>query len=187
MRRFLHLALAFAGAAAAGAAFSALEVAVGAASVAAEPDPRDPAAFLTMLQDFGYKAQLNESGENPRINTRAEALNYAITFYGCDDGRACPVAILAVSWSYSGSDEAMGVANRWNAEKFLGRAWAVPAEKYIGLDRTLNLRTGYTKDGLEQEIDWWAETMVEFRGYLEREVFAEEGIDGEPRDPWRKI
>ncbi|WP_069307275.1 YbjN domain-containing protein [Methylobrevis pamukkalensis] len=139
-----------------------------------EPNLRNPVEFLEMMHDLGYRAKLKIEDERPMIESRTEGITFGVNFYNCTKDKDCEIGILTASWPFEGEDKAMEAVNGWNAQQFVGRAWLVESESYIGLDRPLNLMTGYSVAAMESEIDWWAKTMVEFRDYLRKEVYADD-------------
>jgi hypothetical protein len=153
----------------------------------AAPDFRDPAVFAEVLRDIGYKAKFKPDDERPEIESRAEGLNFSVFFYGCEAQRECDVAILTASWTYDGGDKAIEALNFWNGDRYAGRAWLGESRDWIGLDRPLNLLAGYSRKGMESEIEWWASTMTDFRDYLAEEVYPDAEETVRLRRPARPI
>lgn len=129
-------------------------------------DATNPEAVLAAMQDYGIRAVLGrtENG-NPVIDSRVARSNFSIIFYGCTRDRDCAQALFTTSWSSEGRDAAIEVANTWNTEKILGRAWVDEDGDYIGLDHTVVLRK-LTREAMDETLTAWGDIVEEYAGFI---------------------
>lgn len=127
-------------------------------TASAEVDGSDPGQIAKLLQDAGYRAQMDTAADNtPMIISSAEGVEFAIYFFGCEGGGKC------TSIQYSaGFDMPDGMTyekvNEWNSSKRFGSVH-LDDEKdpYIQMD--VNLDFGVSDKNFMDTFDYWR-TMI---------------------------
>jgi len=119
----------------------------------------------SLLQDWGYKAELTETNAgNPMINSSIEGLNYSIFFYGCDSQDVCG-SIQYSTWFTLNNPVPADTVNDWNRTKRFGKAWLdQDGRAYLQMD--INVAGGVSRDNLHEWLDWWGIGVSEFATFI---------------------
>lgn len=125
-------------------------------------DATDPQALVRIIQDLGYRADLEVDSEgDPLIRSSVGGTQFALLFYGCTDNHdRCGILLFKAGWDLDRQVD-MNVINRWNATRLFGRAYLDEVmDPWIEL--VLNLQGGVTRTQFESTFEWWGTSVGQF-------------------------
>ncbi len=125
-------------------------------------DATDPAALVGIIQDMGYRADLEVDAEgDPLIRSSVGGTRFSLVFYGCSKKHdRCEILLFKAGWELERKID-MEVINRWNATRLFGRAYLDDVmDPWIEL--VLNLQGGVTRAQFESTFGWWENSVGEF-------------------------
>lgn len=132
------------------------------ASAADIVDASDPQALVRIIQDLGYRADLEVDAEgDPLIRSSVGGTRFSLVFYGCSDAHnGCEIVLFKAGWELK-KKVGIDVINQWNATRLFGRAYLDDVmDPWIEL--VLNLRGGVTRRQFESTFEWWENSVGEF-------------------------
>jgi len=125
-----------------------------------------PQSISNAIQDQGYKAEIEtDSYGDPIIRSAAGGVNFALTFYGCENGKACTDIMFAVAFDKP-NGMSMSSMNSWNAEKALGRVF-LDDEKDPVLQHYIISVDGMSRSTFDENFSNWVAMMDEFTDYID--------------------
>lgn len=125
-------------------------------------DASDPQALVRIIQDLGYRADLEVDAEgDPLIRSSVGGTRFSLVFYGCsEDHDGCEILLFKAGWELD-RKIGMDVINQWNATRLFGRAYLDKVED-PWIELVLNLRGGVTRRQFESTFEWWESSVGEF-------------------------
>jgi Putative bacterial sensory transduction regulator len=125
----------------------------------------DPDSIIQVLQDLGYRAQMDASDSgDPLIRSAADGTNFRIWFYGCDGNSGCT----GLNFS-AGFDLAKGTTyeaiDSWNDGQLLGYA-NLDDEKDPFLNYFVVTNGGISKEAFESVLARWELAIVDFKKHI---------------------
>ena len=147
---------------AAASAFADDALPAGSASEAQIVDGTDPTALVEIIQDLGYRANLEVDGEgDPMIRSSVGGTQFALVFYGCSEQHDnCQILLFKAGYELN-DKVGMDVINQWNATRLFGRAYLDEvSDPWIEL--VLNMQGGVTRAQFEKTSEWWEMSVGEF-------------------------
>jgi hypothetical protein len=146
----------------AASAFADESLPAGSASEAQIVDGTDPTALVEIIQDLGYRANLEVDGEgDPMIRSSVGGTQFALVFYGCSEQHDnCQILLFKAGYELN-DKVGMDVINQWNATRLFGRAYLDEvSDPWIEL--VLNMQGGVTRAQFEKTFEWWEMSVGEF-------------------------
>ncbi len=138
--------------------------------------PPDPWQLIHSVRDLGPAEVGKDDFKDPQINAdlagadgAPRGLPYAVSFYGCDQGRGCMTILLSLrlldeDWQQEPPpDEKFA---DWNREKLVGRAWRDTTGHAV-LDHVVVIGAGIPKKMLAETLSAWQTAIVEFVEHLD--------------------
>nr|WP_309502531.1 YbjN domain-containing protein [uncultured Roseovarius sp.] len=130
----------------------------------AEVDGSKPWQIASMLQEAGYRAQMDvASDDTPMIRSTAERINFVIFFFGCEQEQGCN----SIQYS-AGFDMADGLSvskmNEWNRTKRFGKVY-LDAENDPFIQMDVNLNFGVSDKNFMDSFDYWLLVLELFDEY----------------------
>jgi hypothetical protein len=118
-------------------------------------DAGQPASFVEVLQQEGYKAALKKDKEGaPLIESAANGESFTISFFNCNPVKGCTSAQF-YTWYKKKPWFDAALANRWNdAKRFL--KVSIDSEGDLSVFMDVSLQGKLTYANLADVIDWWA-------------------------------
>jgi hypothetical protein len=125
-------------------------------------DGTNPEALVNIIQDLGYRANLEIDGEgDPMIRSSVGGTQFTVVFYGCGEAHdQCQILMFKAGYEMN---EAVGmdVINEWNATRLFGRAYLDEvSDPWIEL--VLNVHGGVTRQQFENTFEWWETSVGDF-------------------------
>lgn len=129
-------------------------------------DSLNERAFVNVLQDFGYKAELEylDDGE-PVIRSATSGTDFSVYFYDCDRGTNCKSIQFFVAYDMP-SGMTTEQVNNWNKNWRFGKVY-LDEENDPFMEMDVNLAFGVTSKNLEDTVDWWEVVVKDFEEYIE--------------------
>ncbi|MGH6782938.1 MAG: YbjN domain-containing protein [Sphingomonadaceae bacterium] len=123
-------------------------------------------AFITVLQDAGYRAKLksNENGDR-YIDSAASGVNFTITFTDCEGDAGCK-SVRFLTWWPRPTELDVAAMNEWNDGYRMARA-TIDSDDDIVLDYYLSLVGGVTSANFLDNFDWWTILIGDFRKFMD--------------------
>jgi hypothetical protein len=147
----------------------AFSIAMASPAAAQLMDPATPERIAEELRASGFQAEVHppRNSEGPGITSRAEGVNFDISFDACDeDGKRCQVMVFSAGFSFADPDRRPSKAdlNRWNLTEF-GKAVA-NQNGDPWLDLEVNLVGGITRTNLVDTMKWWTVLVGDFAAHI---------------------
>ena len=146
------------------------------ASVAAAVQPAPPATIsiadpqnlVTYLQSNGFKAQLDLSGDFPRIRSGVSGWNYTISFHNCTNGKQCHDLLFYSGWeTRADAKPPLDKINAFNRENRFVRAF-VDEEKDPIIEMDVVFTDHQMSEAMFKEhLDIWDSMIVKFVSELD--------------------
>ena len=129
-------------------------------------DATDPELLLKLMEDDRYEVELDtDSDGDPIISGEVKRQGYAINFYGCRNGKNCKTINFFTKWDRKG-DVSGTTINKWNREKFWGKAYLDKNEDPI-LEWSINMDEGVTGKMFLDSVEKWHDAVKEFDDHIE--------------------
>lgn len=120
-----------------------------------------------ILQELGYSAQLGVDNEgDPMITGAIEGKGYMLYFYRCEENstpRRC--LDLQFSASFPLPNVTLEMVNTYNQNNRFGQAY-INADGTVGVDMSVTLQGGVTRQNIKENIDWWKTALTSFEEKL---------------------
>ncbi len=129
---------------------------------AGEVSAGDPESVRAAIVAWGHKARIEplESGE-PMIAARtAEGVNYAVYFYGCENGINCLDLQFIASFTVEQAPTVQEM-NDWNAEWVMGKAF-LDAEGLPTVSYTVAGEPGMSPEYFQSVLEVWETSIGTF-------------------------
>lgn len=123
----------------------------------------DPDKIFDIAKGFGNASLDTDSSGDPKIVGRIEGTKYGLYFYGCKSGKKCTDIQFNAAWS--GTKVTLDKLNEWNRTRRYGKAFLDKDGDPV-LQMSVNIDYGVTRKNLEDNFDWWAKIVPEFRGQV---------------------
>lgn len=134
----------------------------GQAAVAETLAAGDPAVVAALMEDYGYRTELQYDAEGQAyIGSATEGLNFEIDFYFCDRGRDCKLMALLASFTLDATVP-VAMADTWNQEHIFGRAFRGEEANRIYIDHVVLTEGGLTRDNIAYVLSSWNNVIVDF-------------------------
>jgi hypothetical protein len=144
-----------------------LALAITSPALAAPVVAENPQAIADLLNDLGYRAKLTKDGVgDPKIESAAAGVNFAIYFYGCTDGKGCTSIQFAQGFDMDSAMN-MSLVNDWNAKQRYGEVYLdVEGDPFLEMD--INLAGGgISEDGFRDSLDSWERLLADFQQHID--------------------
>jgi len=125
-------------------------------------DGTNPQALVNIIQDLGYRANLEIDGDgDPMIRSSVGGTQFAVVFYGCGETHdKCQILLFKAGYELE-EKVGMNLINQWNATRLFGRAYLDDvSDPWIEL--VLNVHGGVTRQQFENTFEWWETSVGEF-------------------------
>lgn len=125
-------------------------------------DATNPEQLVTIIQELGYRAQLEVDGDgDPMIRSSVGGTQFALVFYGCSvEHSGCQILLFKAGYEME-EKVGMEIINEWNATRLFGRAYLDDVnDPWIEL--VLNVHGGVTRQQFENTFEWWESSVGEF-------------------------
>ncbi|SNY57659.1 Putative sensory transduction regulator [Pseudooceanicola antarcticus] len=127
---------------------------------------REPAGLVSLLQDLGYRAELDvDSAGDPIIHTSAAGVGFSLYFYGCLDNRDCDSLMFSAGFD---RDQPMTPAqiNEWNRKTVVAGAY-VDDEGDPFLESYMLTGNGIPASVFEGAMDEWEYVLGDFLDFID--------------------
>lgn len=127
----------------------------------------NPQSLMDFFASENATAKLTEDNVgDPKIDMKYYSTDFAVYFYGCDDGKSCD-AIQFFSGYATKGDVAIAKINAWNTDQRFGRAYLtdegaarVEYDVYTGAD-------GITKEDFSEIFEIWVKMLGKFENHID--------------------
>ncbi|WP_259776396.1 YbjN domain-containing protein [Aliiroseovarius crassostreae] len=127
----------------------------------------DPQSLMNFFADEGAPAKLDvDNVGDPLIEMKHYGTEFAVYFYGCDDGKSCDAIQFFSGYSTDGKTP-IATINVWNRENRYGRAYLtdegnarVEYDIYTGAD-------GITREDFAEVFEMWLSVMGQFEKHID--------------------
>ncbi|NWH09640.1 MAG: YbjN domain-containing protein [Alphaproteobacteria bacterium] len=123
--------------------------------------------LAAILQELGYSAQLGvDTQGDPMITGAIDGKGYMLYFYRCDENtnpRRC--LDLQFSASFPMPSVTLEMVNTYNQNNRFGQAY-INADGTVGVDMSVTLQGGVTRQNIKENIDWWKTALTSFEEKL---------------------
>lgn len=130
-------------------------------------DASDPQRLVELIQDMGYRAQLDkdEVGD-PLITSSVGGTKFAIIFYGCDKdtNKDCDFLLYKVGYDLD-REMTLESINEWNATQLVGRAYRDDV-KDPWLEMAWNVKGGVSVANFQSTFEWWELSVGAFEDHI---------------------
>ncbi|WP_376873786.1 YbjN domain-containing protein [Albirhodobacter sp. R86504] len=125
----------------------------------------NPDRLVDEMQRLGYRAQLttDEYGD-PKILSAAAGSNFAVYFYGCEDGQSC-TSIQFSSGFDTDDGRDLSVANEWNENNRYGKAY-LDSERDPFLEMDMSMTGGISADLFAENLRIWDIVLAEYKEHI---------------------
>ncbi|MBN8807496.1 MAG: YbjN domain-containing protein [Sphingomonas sp.] len=125
----------------------------------------DPGTIVAALQSAGYKPALTVDRDgDPEIDSLIKGRNVAILFYDCTEHKQCKAIQFRITFK-TDPTFSLAVANKWNVEKRLFRAYVLDDGRMI-FDHDVSTIGGLNKANFLDLIEWLGSTIGDVDQYL---------------------
>ena len=129
----------------------------------------NPQSLVDFFTSEGAPAKLVEDNVgDPKIELKHYDTNFAVYFYGCDDGKSCDAIQFFSGYGTEGK-VAIAKINSWNTDRRFGRAYLtdegnarVEYDIYTGAD-------GVSSEDFSEMFEIWVDLMGKFEDHIEWE------------------
>jgi len=118
-----------------------------------------PETIADALRAAGFSADVGKTEKGfTRIKSSASGFKYSIYFEDCDDAKAnCASIRFYTDFDKDGS-ETLDLANRWNRDKRLGKAYLLDDGSFA-IEYDLSTVGGVNAANFKDVITWWESTL----------------------------
>lgn len=124
-----------------------------------------PETIVAVLQDKGYRAELETDAQgDPLISSAAAGANFRIYFYGCVDNAGCDSVLFSAGFDMDdGLPEAR--INEWNRDAVIGRGY-VDEEQDPYLESYVLTRGGIPPEVFAYALEEWSQVLGDFQEFI---------------------
>lgn len=123
----------------------------------------DPEAVRETLEEWGSATLSTTKDGDPRISGRIDDAIYTARFFGCRRGASCEQIVFSAGFAETGAT--LETINAWNRTKLFGRALLTDGGDAV-IEMPVNLRFGVSRENLEDTVDLWRVTVLDFRDFV---------------------
>lgn len=124
--------------------------------------------MVLILSDMGFPAEITENNGNKFISLKISGFNVRIIFYS-EQKENQYQTLMFISY-YTVEDmpfrEKVDLANSWNEEKLFGKAF-VDSDEDFGIDMSVSLEGGITREALEARVILYRTVINGFTKYID--------------------
>lgn len=124
-----------------------------------------PERITQILQDLGYRAQIDEdSYGDPLIISAAEGVDFRVVFYNCEDGECGSIGFSA-GFDLASASTATAM-NEWNRGKRFARGFIDDeGDPFLVMD--LDLEHGMDDEAFKGNLALWANLLSDFQTHID--------------------
>lgn len=145
----------------------ALSISLASGAFAQNVTASDPQSLMGFFEAEGAPAKLDKDNTgDPLIEMKHYGTDFAIYFYGCDNGKSCDAVQFFSGYATEGR-VAIASINEWNAERRFGRAYLtdegnarVEFDIYTGAD-------GVSSEDFSEIFEVWLDVMGRFEKHID--------------------
>ncbi len=135
---------------------------------AAEADlvtARDIDEIVNVAKGFGSATKTTTKSGDPKIEGRLDGLQYAVFFYGCENGSNCESIQMYVGFKMNGNKPGMSKVNEWNQKKRYGKAYIDKAGDPV-MEMDVPMAKGITRNTLDSAFNSWTSLVAEYAQFI---------------------